>query len=68
MEKNKSPLPNADDLPLALKKFMKYEYLVFYDEKNNNEHEIQDLKTCKKKINLVSTFGNFTPICIHFRD
>jgi hypothetical protein len=57
-KQNISLLENVDSLPLPWKKFLKYEYLVFYDESKQNENEIEDLKMNKKQIQLTSDFGN----------
>jgi hypothetical protein len=56
-KENTSLLDNIDALPLALKKFMKYEYLVFYDESKQNEKEVEELKNNKKQIQLRSLFS-----------
>jgi hypothetical protein len=61
-KKNISLLENVDSLPLVWKKFLKYEYLVFYDEAKQNENEIEDLKMNKKPIQLTSDFGIYNEI------
>lgn len=58
MEKGITPgFSDIDSLPLAIKKFMKSEYLIFYEESKQNEAEVEALKNNIKKIELSSTFG-----------
>lgn len=59
MEKeNLSGLLDIDRLPLAIKKFMKSEYLIFYEESKQNEAEVEFLKKGLKR------YDYFTPISI----
>jgi len=57
MEKNRDlTVDDIDSLPLAFKKFMKCEYLIFYEEAKQNESEVEILKPSVRKIEF------FTPL------
>ena len=54
-----SMLNNIDDLPLAIKKFMKIEYLVFYEEGKQNEAEVEALRSNLRKSQFSSIMRKF---------
>ena len=45
-----SLLDQVEDLDIGLKKFFKYEYLIFYEESKNNEKEVEEYCLNKKMI------------------
>lgn len=52
-----SLVDNVDSLPLALKKFMKIDYLLYYEEARQNEAEVEAMRTNPKRIELSTTFS-----------
>ena len=55
-----SEFDDIDSLPLAIKKFMKSEYLVFYEESKQNEAEVEMLKHTLINPNFFAPIGNFS--------
>jgi len=57
---------DVDSLPLAIKKFMKSEYLIFYEESKHNEAEVEFLKKSIKKYDFFTPLGmNCLNFCLY---
>lgn len=55
-----SEFDDIDSLPLAIKKFMKSEYLVFYEESKQNEAEVEMLKHTLVNPNFFAPISTFS--------
>lgn len=58
MDDTNDLMKNIDSLPLAIRKFMKLEYIVSYEESKNNEKEIEEMKNKNNQLDNSSKNGN----------